>query len=225
MACKSEDGALGGIEHESSSPLPRASARLYRAGWMRGTSGNISRVIASEPWTMEITASGIPKDQLTEADLVLVDEQGNPRAGQSGRPSAETRLHSAICRATGAESVVHVHAVSVILAADLWPAGVPLEGIEQLKGLGLDADGMTVIPVVPNSQDMEELSRWVLAAYQPNVPAVIVANHGCYAWGADIQQAVDRTESLDWLAQLAIARYQLSVGSPASEHTTERRYR
>jgi len=44
----------------------------------------------------------------------------------------------------------------------------------------------------------------VVEAMDSGVPCVIVAEHGLYAWGADLSEAVDRTESLDWLFEHAL---------------------
>jgi methylthioribulose-1-phosphate dehydratase len=43
-----------------------------------------------------------------------------------------------------------------------------------------------------------------VAARDPRVPGVIVAEHGLYAWGASLGEAIDRTESFDWLFDHAL---------------------
>jgi ribulose-5-phosphate 4-epimerase/fuculose-1-phosphate aldolase len=69
-----------------------------------------------------------------------------------------------------------------------------------------DAAGLAVcVPVVPNSQDMTILSDCVERSRDPRVPAVIVADHGLYAWGSDILQARHHTEAVGWLLELALA--------------------
>jgi len=57
---------------------------------------------------------------------------------------------------------------------------------------------------VTNSQDMADLSARILAARDPGVPGVVVAEHGLYAWGDSLGQAIDRTESFDWLFDYAL---------------------
>jgi methylthioribulose-1-phosphate dehydratase len=51
---------------------------------------------------------------------------------------------------------------------------------------------------------MADLSSRILAARDPRVPGVIVAEHGLYAWGASLGEAIDRTESFDWLFDHAL---------------------
>ena len=180
--------------------------RLYELGWMRGTSGNVSMVESDDPRVLAVSASGIAKHAMTSAHAVRTDDRGAALPGQELRPSAEARVHAAVIQATGARGVVHVHALSSVLAAARWPGGVPLKDSELLKGIGREANGdVVVVPVVPNSQDMEQLSADILARLDLDVPGVIVAEHGLYTWGNSLEDAVHRTESLDWLFDLTLA--------------------
>jgi methylthioribulose-1-phosphate dehydratase len=182
--------------------LALASRRLYTLGWMRGTSGNVSVREGSE---ILVTASGIDKSAVEPADAVLIDARGEAHPGQHGRPSAEAPVHAAVITELGAEAVVHVHSLAAVEAAARWPEGVPLIDVEQLKGIGRGAHGDAVtVPVVANSQDMADLSARILAAHDPGVPGVIVAEHGLYAWGSSLGEAIDRTESFDWLFDHAL---------------------
>ncbi|MFM1966943.1 MAG: hypothetical protein RL134_2668 [Actinomycetota bacterium] len=182
--------------------LARASRRLYALGWMRGTSGNVSVRDGAE---ILVTASGIDKSAVEASDAVLIDVNGDALPGQDRRPSAEAPVHAAIIAEAGAEAVAHVHSLAAVEAAARWPQGVPLVDVEQLKGIGRGAHGdLVVVPVVDNSQDMADLSARILAARDPGVPGVIVAEHGLYAWGASLGEAIDRTESFDWLFDYAL---------------------
>lgn len=182
--------------------LARASRRLYALGWMRGTSGNVSMREGSQ---ILVTASGVDKSAVEPADAVLIDARGEALPGQQGRPSAEAPVHASVITELGAEAVVHVHSLAAVEAAARWPEGVPLSDVEQLKGIGRGAHGDPVtVPVVANSQDMEDLSARILAAHDPGVPGVIVAEHGLYAWGSSLGEAIDRTESFDWLFDHAL---------------------
>ncbi|TEX49046.1 MAG: methylthioribulose-1-phosphate dehydratase [Actinomycetales bacterium mxb001] len=186
-------------QHEE---LARTSRRLYDLGWMRGTSGNVSVLDGSQ---LFVTASGVDKSSLGETDVVEVDGHGAALPGQSLTPSAEARVHAAILEAARARAAVHVHAMSGVLAAARWPGGVPLVDVEQLKGIGRGAHGDRVtVPVVANSQDMAELSARVVQGMDTGVPCVIVAEHGIYTWGGSLEEAVARTESLDWLFEHAL---------------------
>jgi methylthioribulose-1-phosphate dehydratase len=206
--------SLDGLVAEAGATLAAEAARFASFGWMRGTSGNLSVVLTRAPLRLAVTASGVDKGSLTAADVVVVDADGRTVAGPvaaSAKPSAEAALHARVARVTGSNAAVHVHTVASVVAGRRWPGGVELADLEMLKGIGLPASGEKVtIPVIGNSQDMAELGDRLEAARDPRVPAVVVADHGLYAWGADPMRARHHTEVVQWLLEVAVA-----LGDPA----------
>lgn len=183
--------------------LAAEAARYASMGWMRGTSGNLSVVLDRDPLRLAVTASGLDKGELTEADHVEVDEHGEPLG--PGVPSAEAGLHARIAAVSGAGAVVHVHALAPVLAAQRWPGGVQLADLEMLKGFGrLAHDDLVTVPVIPNGQDMRVLGDAFERGYRADTPALIVARHGVYVWGADLRQARHRLECLEWLLRFIL---------------------
>ena len=186
--------------------LAAEAGRFAGFGWMRGTSGNLSVVLARDPLRLAVTASGKDKGSLTAADVVVVDRDGAAVDAQGPRPSAEAAFHAGIVERTGAGAVVHVHTVAAVAAGARHPGGIELEGLEMLKGIGRKATGDVVrIPVLPNSQDMAELTSRFDAAFDPTTPAVVIAGHGLYAWGDDALQARHHTEIVEWLLELVVS--------------------
>ncbi len=115
-------------------------------------------------------------------------------------PSAEAGLHARIAAVTGADAVVHVHAMAAVAAEHWFPDGVPLRDLEMLKGFGRSgARESVVIPVVPNSQDMGELGGAFEPQWDGRTPALVVARHGMYVWGRDLSQARHHTEFVEFL--------------------------
>lgn len=183
--------------------LADEAARYAAMGWMRGTSGNLSVVLGRDPLRLAVTASGLDKGELTEVDYVAIDERGEPVNG--GIPSAEAGLHARIAAVSGAGAVVHVHALAPVLAGERWPGGVQLQDLEMLKGFGrLAHDDLVTIPVIPNGQDMRVLGDAFERGYRADTPALIVARHGIYVWGADLRQARHRLECLEWLLRFIL---------------------
>jgi methylthioribulose-1-phosphate dehydratase len=75
-----------------------------------------------------------------------------------------------------------------------------------LKGIGRAAEEDRVrLPVVANHQDMAVLGDCVAAALEPGVPAVLVARHGLYTWGADLEQARQHAEIVVWLLEFVLS--------------------
>jgi len=200
--------------HDAGEALAAEAARFAGLGWMRGTSGNLSVTLERDPLLLAVTGSGLDKGELTASDFVLVDRDGERVEGRGGsghKPSAEAGLHARVARVTGAGAVVHVHALAAVVAAHHWPDGVVLRDLEMLKGIGHLAHGETVvIPVVQNSQDMVALGDAFEQRYLhptpdvAEVPAVLVANHGIYVWGADLRQARWHAELIEWMLRFTV---------------------
>ena len=193
--------------------LAAEASRFSGYGWMRGTSGNLSVVVERDPLVLAVTASGLDKSELTDRDVVLIDGAGAAIDPSDTRPpSAEAGLHAHIAARTGANAVFHVHAFDAVVAGHRWPDGVEIRDMEMLKGIGHRAHDETVtIPVIRNHQDMTVEAAWFDEVYRPataeipEVPALIVASHGIYAWGADIAAARRHLEITEWLLRFAVA--------------------
>lgn len=193
--------------------LADEARRFAGYGWMRGTSGNLSLVLERDPLTLAVTASGLDKSQLSATDVVLVDAHGAAvDPAETRPPSAEAGLHAHIARRTGAGAIFHVHAMDAVIAGARWPGGVELRDLEMLKGLGHRAhDETVVIPVIDNHQDMTvEAARFdevyvPATADVPEVPVLIVASHGIYAWGATHLDARRHLEIAEWLLRFTVA--------------------
>lgn len=193
--------------------LAAEASRFSGYGWMRGTGGNLSLVVEREPLVLAVTASGLEKSELTDRDMVLVGADGRGIDPTDARPpSAEAGLHAHIAARTGANAVFHVHPLDAVVAGHRWPGGVPFQGVEWLKGIGHPADDVTVtIPVIQNHQDMAvEAARFdevylPATGATPEVPALIVANHGMYAWGVDAAAARRHLEIAELLLRFAVA--------------------
>lgn len=195
-------GSLAGIGRA----LAAEAARFASLGWMRGTSGNLSAVVSRDPLRLAVTASGLDKGMLSADDITVVDSAGRLVPGYPGppqaAPSAEAALHSRAVALAGASAVIHVHTIAAVVAGRRWPAGVELADLEMLKGIGLPAAGETILlPVIANSQDMNELGSRLERGWNPPVPGVLVADHGLYAWGASLMKARHHTEIIEWILE------------------------
>src|SRR5690349_18994265 len=98
----------------------RLGAEFHRRGWVLGTSGNFSAVTSRQPLQLLITASSMDKGRLTADHFLEVDQNGSAVNGSVGKPSAETLLHIAVVRATGAAAVLHTHSVWSSVLSDLY---------------------------------------------------------------------------------------------------------
>jgi methylthioribulose-1-phosphate dehydratase len=176
----------------------------YSRGWVFGTSGNFSAVLQREPLRLAITPSGADKGAL-EAEAILEIDAHGQCLSSAGRPSAETAVHLAIARVTGAGAVAHTHSPWSTLLSDAHAAGggLAIQGYEMLKGLaGVETHAHREwIPILENTQD------WVGAAPQIEealrsggmVHAFLIRRHGLYTWGQDVAEARRHVEILEFL--------------------------
>jgi methylthioribulose-1-phosphate dehydratase len=192
---------------DAAAHLVRIGQRFDARGWVMGTSGNFSIVVAAEPVRLAITRSGTHKGELTADDILEVGREGTSIGARPGTPSAETRLHLEIVSARPAAAVLHTHSIWSTLMSDRFGSrgGVPIQGYEMLKGLA----GVTThehrewIPVLENDQDIARLAvkvRSTLHEY-PDCHAFLLRRHGLYTWGATVQEAVRHVEIVEFLLE------------------------
>ena len=191
------------------SQITEIGREFYSRGWVLGTSGNFSAVLHREPLWLAITSTGSDKGHLLPQQILEIDETASVFRGE-GRPSAETSLHFAIVRERTAGAVLHTHSVwsTVLSEQRASEGGISVEGYEMLKGL----DGVSShqhrewLPIVENSQDIEELARQISNTLKenPKVHGFLLRAHGLYTWGATIAEAKRHVEILEFLMETLV---------------------
>jgi len=199
---------------EAAEELVRLGIDFHRRGWMLGTSGNLSAVVARDPLRLAITASSIEKGRMSAGQILEIDGDGRMVRGAEGKPSAETLLHLEVVRSAGAAAVMHTHSVWATVLSDYHHAkgGFYIEGYEMLKGLeGIQTHEHRVwLPIVENNQDMSALAVQArsLLATSPEIHGLLVRRHGMYTWGKDLAAAARHVEILEFLME-AVGRRQM----------------
>lgn len=183
--------------------LCEAGRFLYQRGWSPATSSNYSSRISDHH--VAITVSGRHKGQLTEADIMVVDLNGNPVQSDC-RPSAETLLHTVIyLDRPDVGTVLHTHSVKATVLSRLMAEGesVVFEDYELQKAFaGVDThEGSVTMPVFANTQNMTALAadtrRWL--AQNPGQPGYLIRGHGLYTWGRDMSECLRHVEAFEFL--------------------------
>ena len=175
---------------------------LSLAGLTPATSSNFSRRLDDRH--AAITVSGRDKGRLTEADIMVVDFDGNPVATQH-RPSAETLLHTQLYRRfPEIGCVLHTHSQTQTIASRLYAGAghVYLEGYELLKAFHGNTTHETAIsvPVLANTQDMTTLAAQVDVLLDAQcLWGYLIDGHGLYAWGRDMAEARRHLEAFEFL--------------------------
>ena len=178
--------------------------RLHARGWVANHDGNLSARLGSDSRGARflVTPTATSKAEVTADSLLIVDENGRALS-QNGKPFSEIGIHLAIYAARpDVGAVVHAHPPT---ATGFAVAGVSLEEPilpEAVVSLGAS------IPTVPFSPPGEAAAR-AIAPYAESHDAVLVANHGVFAWGSDVEQAFLRLELVEHLARISLVARQL----------------
>src|SRR6202161_50008 len=167
-----------------------ASRHLAEKRLVTATAGNIS---ARQGDLIAVTPTGSDLGTVTAEMITVIDLAG---AGVDGdlRPTAEVPLHTGIYAATNALAITHAHAMaSTALSCchDELPA-------LHYSCLGLGGTPRTAAYATFGSQ---KLAENVIQALQGR-NAAMMQNHGSVAYGSTMDQAVERLELLEWLAEL-----------------------
>jgi len=179
---------------------------LMREGLVRFTFGNLS-VIDREHGAVAIKPSGVAYDVMKPEDIVVVDLQNRVIEG-SLRPSSDTKTHTYLYRhfeKTGA--VVHTHSTYAVAWAQAQ-VPIPILGTTHADYLPEDVPCTKIMTDHAIKGDYEEetgaqiLHAFARRSYD-NVPMVLVAAHGPFAWGKSAEEAVHHAAMLEEIAHMA----------------------
>jgi methylthioribulose-1-phosphate dehydratase len=188
--------------------LAEAGREFYRRGWVLGTSGNFSVLLARRPMRLCITASGNEKGTLDETHFLELDDDAEIIEG-FGKPSAETLLHLTIYRLMPkARSILHTHSVwgTILSDRNFENGAIEIEGYEMLKGLsGIQThEHKEIVPIVENSQDYVALSHVIENVVRENkkIHGIYLRRHGLYTWGETVADAKRHVEIFEFLFEV-----------------------
>ena len=201
-----------------------ANMELVRKNLVIYTWGNVSGY-DKETGLVVIKPSGVDYDSLKPEDLVFLDLDGNVVEGHY-KPSSDTDTHLELYRKfPGLGGVVHTHSTWATIFAQ--------------AGVGVPALGTTHADYfygkIPCTRHMapEEIGGENSGQYELNtgkvivetfenanldpmqVPAVLVREHGPFAWGKDAADAVYHAVVLEQLAKMAY--YTMSLRGMAED--------
>jgi methylthioribulose-1-phosphate dehydratase len=184
--------------------LTEAMAAIYGRGWCDGTGGNFSCVLQRNPLRLLMAPSGVHKGAVAPEALIEVDDHGTVVRG-GGKASAETALHLAIVEQCQAGAVLHTHSqAGTLLSQWALPQGhLELKDLEMLKGLsGITTHACSVrLPVLANDQNLQRLSALAAPLLAQAPQGLLIAGHGLYAWGDNLNSAMRHLEILEFLLE------------------------
>ncbi len=172
----------------------------HARGWVPATSGNFSARLADGD--IAITVSGKDKGKLSTEDIMRMTAKGTPKG--PFKPSAEALLHSQLYnRDHEINAVLHTHSVNATIASANRSEALCFNDMEILKAFaGINTHTASIIiPVFDNTQDIERLADEVEQHMnqQGQGIAYLIAGHGLYTWGANIEECMRHLEALEFL--------------------------
>lgn len=174
--------------------IVRVGQLMYERSYVVSSDGNIS--VRLDDDRVVATPTQMCKGRMTIDALAVTDMEGKPLTQR--RPSSELAMHLLIYREReDIRAVCHAHPPHGTAFA---VAGLPIDQpilSEVILTLGC-------VPLAdygtPSTDELTEAMRPLVRHHN----ALLMANHGAVAYGADLWQAFDRLETLEHTARIAI---------------------
>ena len=209
----------------------RANMALARSGLVMGTFGNVSGADRAAG-LLAIKPSGVPYDEMTPEHIVPVSLATGEVVDSDLRPSSDTPTHLELYRAfASCGGIVHTHSEC---ATALAQAGLPVRclGTTHADHFRGDVPVTRALTRKEVAREYEkETGRVIVETFRKmrlspeEVSAVLVRNHGPFAWGRDAAEAVEHARILEYVARMEILV--LSTGARASRpavHLVDRHF-
>jgi L-ribulose-5-phosphate 4-epimerase len=211
--------------------VQRANLALVEAGLVLLTWGNASGA-DRDAQVMAIKPSGVPYDRLGVDDIVVLSIKTGEIVEGSTRPSSDTATHLHLYREFPTiGGVMHSHSTYGTSFAQAMRE-IPCFGTTHADNF------YGAIPVTRSMTDAEinqdyELNtgrviveRFKKGGVDPEqVPGVLVASHGPFAWGLTVEKAVENAVVLEFSARMALNSLALSPGlSPISRTLLDKHF-
>lgn len=183
-----------------------ANLDLVRRGLVIATFGNVSGVSRHEGLIV-IKPSGVPYDEMEPENLVVTDLHGKVVEG-SLRPSSDLPTHAALYKSFPAlGGIAHTHSEYATAwaqartpipcygttHADYFHGPIPVTEVMTDSEINGEYEANTGAAIVRAFKDTDPMA----------VPAVLVANHGPFAWGRDAGEAAEKAWMLEVVARIA----------------------
>lgn len=192
----------------------QANLELAASGLVFGTFGNVSGA-DHEAGVLAIKPSGVAYDALTPAHIVVVSLETGAVLDGRLRPSSDTPTHLELCRAFRCGGVTHTHSEVATSFAQARMA-IPCLGTTHADYFRGDVPVTRPMTAGEIAHEYERqtglviLEAFARTGIDPReVPAVLVANHGPFTWGATPSAAVETARVLEFVARLAAATLRL----------------
>ena len=207
-----------------------ANLELPRQGLVDFTWGNVSGK-DPESGAFVIKPSGVPYETMKLADMVVVDKDGRVIEGKL-RPSSDLPTHVELYRHfPQIGGIVHTHSTWATVWAQAC-RGIPALGTTHADYFFGEIPCTGQLTEQQTAGDYESetglaiVERFRAGGIDPvQMPVVLVANHGPFAWSGDANDAVHNAAVLELTARMALLSLQLEKNlPPMPQHLLEKHF-
>ena len=206
-----------------------ANVELVRRGVVIYTWGNVSG-IDREKKMVVIKPSGVDYEKMSVKDMVVVDLSGNVIEGDL-RPSSDMPTHLAIYREfEQIGGITHTHSVNAVAFAQAG-SPIPLLGTTHADYFFGEIPCTRCLTECEVKQDYELNTGLVInetirdRQIDPlEIPAILVRNHGPFAFGRDANEAVYHAVILETVAKMAMKTLQLNPKASLPQYILDKHY-
>ncbi len=206
----------------------QANLDLVKHGLVLFTWGNVS-AISREKGLIVIKPSGLSYEGMTEDDMAVVDLDGNVVDGP-WKPSSDTPTHVELYKAfPEIGGIVHTHSTYATAFAQAGRA-VPAYGTTHADYFHGDVPCARALTQEEIADAYEKNTGTVivetLQGRDPmEVPAILVKNHGPFAWGKTAEEAVYHAAVLEQVAKLSLLTETIRPGvGKADQYLLDKHY-
>jgi L-ribulose-5-phosphate 4-epimerase len=201
----------------------RANLRLMAEGLVVRTWGNASGVDRSLG-VMVIKPSGVPYDVMSPRHMVVVDLSTGRPVGGKLRPSSDSQTHRVLYQAfPEIGGIVHTHSLYATAWAQAQKSIPPLGTTHADYFSGPVPCTRPMRPDEINDDYELNTGRVIVECLQGrgplSVPAVLVASHAPFVWGADVAGAAENAFVLEHIARMAAETLSIAPSTPAISET------
>lgn len=194
-----------------------ANKMLPAAGLVTMHSGNASG-IDRESGILVIKPSGMDYDRITPENLVAVNLSDGSVIDSDLRPSVDLPHHLFLYRNDPSiGGVIHTHSNHATAFAAVGQS-IPCA----LTAIADEFGGE--IPCTPYVDNEDEHIGEAILEYRKRAPAILLGNHGVFAWGASVRSALKAAVMVEDVAKTLLLARQLGDPQPIPPEEAEKWY-
>ena len=213
---------MGQVAAELRERVFRANQELAESGLVHGTFGNVSGIDRGAGLFV-IKPSGVPYAEQTPEHMVPISLTTGEVVDSRFRPSSDTPTHLELYRAFPCGGIVHTHSEA---ASAFAQARLPIRCMGTTHADHFRGDVPVTRPLTREEVEGEyerNTGRVIVECFRlggisaEEVPAVLVAQHGPFTWGADAFEAVEHARVLEYVARMETRVRLLAPDAPRPE--------